>query len=33
MELIEGQKEFLKNYPCFAAVNRAAEGQFLPLTI
>ena len=25
MSVVEGQEEFLKSYPCFAAVNRAAD--------
>ncbi len=28
MQVIEGQENFEKNYPCFAAVNRAANGTF-----
>lgn len=28
ISIIEGQNEFEKNYPCFAAVNRAANGRF-----
>jgi leucyl aminopeptidase len=27
MQVIEGQENFEKNYPCFAAVNRAANGK------
>ena len=26
ISVVEGQENFEKNYPCFAAVNRAAEG-------
>jgi hypothetical protein len=28
MSVIEKEEEFDKNYPCFAAVNRAARGIF-----
>lgn len=28
-QVISDQSEFLKSYPCFAAVNRAADGSFL----
>ncbi len=27
MEVVQGQDEFLKNYPSFAAVNRAANSR------
>ena len=31
LSVIEGQENFEKHYPCFAAVNRAAEGDFLTI--
>ena len=31
VSVIEGQDNFEKNYPCFAAVNRAAESIYLTI--
>lgn len=31
INVVEGQDQFEKNYPCFAAVNRAASSKFLLL--